>query len=163
MKIKELQEKIAEALNGVEELVQGGCKAFAEDSMTVLNDIAQQLTSKAGVAICIVTPTVAKNGECFPAAQSERSAAEGATSPRTAIAAEFALAIQCSEKPELNRKQPGHMTALDAAEIVALSLDGEQFSFVDIRQTGDAATRTVTATANFNFSGKISSTQETEE
>lgn len=146
MKIRELQQKIADALNGVEELVQGGCRAFAEDSMTVLNDIAQQLTSKAGVAICIVTPTVTKNGE----------AAGG-------IAAEFAVAVQCSEKPELNRKQPGHMTALDAAEIVALSLDGEQFSFVDIRQTGDAATRTVTATANFNFSGKISSTQETEE
>lgn len=146
MKIRELQQKIADALNGVEELVQGGCRAFAEDSMTVLNDIAQQLTSKAGVAICIVTPTVTKNGE----------AADG-------IAAEFAVAVQCSEKPELNRKQPGHMTALDAAELVALSLDGEQFSFVDIRQTGDAVTRTVTATANFNFSGKISSTQETEE
>ena len=139
MKIRELQQKIADALNGVEELVQGGCKAFAEDSMTVLNDIAQQLTSKAGVAICIVTPTVAKNGE----------AAGG-------IAAEFAVAIQCSEKPELNRKQPGHLTALDAATIVALALDGEQFSFVDIRQTGDEKTRTVTATVNLNFSGVIS-------
>lgn len=139
MKIKELQEKIAEALNGVEELVQGGCKAFAENSMTVMNDIAQQLTSKAGVAICIVTPTVAKNG-CA----------------KLGIAAEFALAIQCSEKPELNRKMSGHLTALDAATIVALALDGEQFSFVDIRQTGDAATRTVTATVNLNFSGVIS-------
>ena len=59
--IKEQQEKIAEALNGVEEIVQGGCKAFAEDSMTVVNDTAQQLTSKADVAICIVTPTVKLN------------------------------------------------------------------------------------------------------
>ena len=132
-------------MNGVDELVQGGCKAFAEDSMTVLNDIAQQLTSRAGIAICIVTPTVAKNGE----------AAAG-------IAAEIAVAVQCSEKPELNRKQPRHMTALDAAELVALSLDGQQFSFVDIRQTGDAQTRTVTATANFNFSGKLSQPQETQ-
>lgn len=140
MKIKELQEKIAEALNGVEELVQGGCKAFAENSMTVMNDIAQQLTGKGGVAICIVTPTVSKSGQ----------RADG-------IAAEYALAIQCSEKPELNRKKGStHLTALDAAELVALSLDGEQFSFVDIRQTGDEKTRTVTATVNLNFSGVIS-------
>ncbi len=140
MKIKELQQKIADALNGVEELVQGGCKAFAEDSMTVQNDIHQQLTSKGGVAICIVTPTVSKSGE----------RADG-------IAAEYALAVQCSEKPDLNRKKGStHMTALDAAEVVAASLDGDQFSFIDIRQTADAATRTVTATANFNFSGVIS-------
>ena len=108
--------------------------------MTVQNDIHQQLAGKGGVAICIVTPTVTKNG-----------AASGG------IAADCALAIQCSEKPELNRKKGStHLTALDAAEIVALSLDGEQFSFVDIRQTGDQATRTVTASANFNYSGVIS-------
>lgn len=139
MKIRELQKKIADALNGLEELVQGGCKAFPEDSMTVMNDIAQQLTGKAGVAICIVTPTVAKNGVA-----------------KDGIAAEFAVAVQCSEKPELNRKKTGHMTALDAAEAVALALDGDQFSFVDIRQTADKGTRTITATANFNCSGKLS-------
>ena len=140
MKIRELQQKIADALNGVEELVQGGCKAFAEDSMTVQNDIHQQLAGKGGVAICIVTPTVSKSGQRMDG-----------------IAAEYALAIQCSEKPELNRKKgSSHLTALDAAEIVALCLDGDQFSFVDIRLTGDQATRTVTATVNFNFSGVIS-------
>jgi hypothetical protein len=37
MKIRELQQKIADALNGVEELIQGGCKAFAENSMTVMS------------------------------------------------------------------------------------------------------------------------------
>ena len=114
--------------------------AFPEDSMTVYNDIAQQLTNKAGVAICIVTPTVAKNGE----------SADG-------IAAEFTLDVQCSERPALNRKQPGHMTALDAAEAVALALDGDQFSFREIRQTADVSTSTVIATASFAFSGKISS------
>ena len=31
MTIRELQEKVRDALNGVEELVKGGCKAFAED------------------------------------------------------------------------------------------------------------------------------------
>ena len=37
MKIREFQQKIAEALNGVEELVQGGCKALAEDSLSIVN------------------------------------------------------------------------------------------------------------------------------
>ena len=32
MTIREIQKKIADALNGVEELVQGGCKALAEDA-----------------------------------------------------------------------------------------------------------------------------------
>ena len=140
MKIRELQQKIADALNGVEELVQGGCMAFAEDSMTVQNDIHQQLAGKGGVAICIVTPTVSKSGQRMDG-----------------IAAEYALAIQCNEKPELNRKKGStHLTALDAAEIVAASLDGDQFTFVDIRLTGDQATRTVTATVNLNYSGVIS-------
>lgn len=140
MRIRELQKKIADALNGVEELVQGGCMVFPEDSMTVYNDIAQQLTNQAGVAICVVTPEVTKDG-----------AAQGG------IACEFVLDIQCSEKPALNRKKSGHMTALDAAEIVALKLDGDQFSFRDIRQTANVATGTVIATASFAFSGKISS------
>ena len=146
MKIKELQATVADALNGVEELVQGGCKAFAEDSQTVMNDIAQQLTGKAGVAICVVTPTVTKNG-----------IAKGG------IAAGFSLSIQCSEKPEINRRQPGHMTALDAAETVALALDGEQFSFIDIRQIADKETRTITAIATFETTIKLSRETKTKE
>ena len=41
MKIHELQEKITETLNDDETLIQGRCKAFAEDSLTVLNDVTQ--------------------------------------------------------------------------------------------------------------------------
>ena len=56
MKIKELQKKIADALNGVEELIQGGCKAIVEDSMTVIADVQKQLQLNKGVAIIVLTP-----------------------------------------------------------------------------------------------------------
>ena len=36
MTIREIQKQIADALNGVEALVQGGCKAFAEDVKDVV-------------------------------------------------------------------------------------------------------------------------------
>ena len=38
MKIKEFQEAIAKELNTLDELVQGGCKAFAEDSREVYKE-----------------------------------------------------------------------------------------------------------------------------
>ena len=55
MKIKELQQKIADALNGVEELVQGGCKAFAEDSREVYKE-SDQYIQKGKIAVVVVTP-----------------------------------------------------------------------------------------------------------
>ena len=55
MKIKELQQKVAGALNGVEELIQGGCKAFAEDSPEVYKESDQHI-SKGKVAVVVVTP-----------------------------------------------------------------------------------------------------------
>ena len=38
MKISELQEYLRDRLNKVEALVQGGCKAFAEDTRTVYDE-----------------------------------------------------------------------------------------------------------------------------
>ncbi len=40
MTLLELQTRIAEHLNADETLKKGDCKAFAEDSMTVENDVA---------------------------------------------------------------------------------------------------------------------------
>ena len=56
MKIRDLQTQITDILNGIEELVQGRYKAFAEDSLTVLNDVTQQLQLNKGVAIIVLTP-----------------------------------------------------------------------------------------------------------
>ena len=133
MKIREFQEKIVDALNGVEELVQGGCKALAEDTLSVMNDVKEQLQTAGGVAIVVTTPRLTRNG-----------CAAGA------IPAGTRLAIRCIETPALNRENPGHLTALDAAEIVAHCLDGEQFNFAEIAQTSDQRTGTLTAEVTFN-------------
>ena len=133
MKIREFQHKLAESLNSYEELVQGGCKAFAEDTLSVMNDVKTQLQTACGVAIVVTTPKMARNG-----------CAAGV------IPADTRLAIRCIELPALNRENPGHLTALDAAELVAQALDGEQFNFAEIAQTVDQRTGTLTAEVIFN-------------
>ena len=105
MTVIELQTSVADALNDVEALVQGGCKAFAEDTRTVYNE-ADQWVAGGKVALVVVTPDMSRNGD----------AADG-------IPAETQLLVQCSEKPAAARVQPGVMTALDAAEIAAWELN----------------------------------------
>lgn len=134
MKIKELQKRIADALNGDESLVQGGCKAFAEDSQSIVFDIEKALND-GGVSLVVVTPEVTRSGS---------GTDEG-------LPVELTVEIQCSERPALNREVPGHLTALDAAERVAHALDGEQFEFNAIRQFADPTTKTVTATVSFGI------------
>lgn len=53
MKIRELQKQIADALNGVEELVQGGCTALAEDSLAIQHELDKVL-SAGGVSLVVV-------------------------------------------------------------------------------------------------------------
>ena len=133
MKICEFQKNVVDALNTVEELVKGGCKALAEDTLSIVNDVTIQLQTNSGVAIVVTTPKLTRNG-----------CAAGA------IPADTRLAIRCIEKPALNRKKTGHLTALDAAEIVAQCLDGEQINFAEIAQTSDQRTGTLTAEVTFN-------------
>ena len=132
MKIKELQEKIADALNGVEELVQAGCTAFAEDSREVYNR-ADQLVQEGHVAIVVVTPELTRNG----------------SNTGGAVPAETQLQIQCSEAPAVARTLEDSMTALDAAEIVREVLDGPQFCWLSTRQTLDRQAGVLTAIATF--------------
>ena len=134
MKIKEIQKKIADALNGVEALVQGGCKAFAEDVKNVFFEVKQALEA-GNVCIVVVTPKVTRS----------------ASGTEDGIPVEMQIAVQCAERPDLNRANADHLTALDAAEIVAHALDGEQFELASIEQWADERTRTVTATATFGF------------
>lgn len=135
MKIKEFQTKIADALNTVEELLQGGCKAFAEDSLSIVHDVETQLQQASGVAIVVTTPRLTRSG-----------CAEGS------IPCDGALEIRCIELPALNRGVSGNLTALDAAEIIAGALDGEQFNFSSIDQRIDERTGTITVTVSFNTS-----------
>ena len=131
MKIKEFQKAIADELNGVDELVQGGCKAFAEDSRSVYNEADQHVQS-GKVAVVVVTPEMTRNGCSYDT-----------------IPAETQLLIQCSEKPMVARAQPGVITALDAAEIIMNALDGSQFRWLETRQTLDRQAGVLTATVTF--------------
>ena len=131
MKIKEFQEAIAKELNALDELVQGGCKAFAEDSREVYKESDQHI-QKGKVAVVVVTPDMQRNGDT-----------------PGALPAETQLLIQCSEKPAAARVQPGVITALDAAEIVMHALDGSQFCWLSTRQTIDRQAGVLTATVTF--------------
>jgi len=62
MKIRELQQRIADALNGVETLVQGGCKALAEDALDIMHTVDAQLAQAGGVALVVTTPNVRRDG-----------------------------------------------------------------------------------------------------
>ena len=145
MKIKEIQQKIAKALNGVEALVQGGCKAFAEDSQSIFFDVKTALEA-GNVCIVVVTP----------------KASRSASGCDDGIPVEMQIAVQCSERPDLNRAAEGHLTALDAAEIVAHALDGDQFELESIEQWADERTRTVTATATFGLDVVLSQAEASE-
>lgn len=139
MTILEFQKEIAAALNGVESLVQGGCKAFAEDTATILNDINTQLASTGDVAIAVTTPSLRKGGSEIPGS----------------LAIEGSLVLRISEKPELNRKKPGHITALDAALIAAQALDGTRLGFETIDQAFDPRTGTLTVSVTLSFAGGL--------
>ena len=131
MKIKEFQEAIAKELNALDELVQGGCKAFAEDSREVYKESDQHI-QKGKIAVVVVTPDMQRNGDT-----------------PGALPAETQLLIQCSERPMAARVQPGVITALDAAEIVMHALDGSQFCWLSTRQTIDRQAGVLTATVTF--------------
>lgn len=134
MKIKDLQQKIADALNGVEDLIQGGCKAFAEDTRTIYEE-AKVWISAGKVALVVVTPEMRRNG-----------AAVGG------IASETRLLVQCSELAPLTARQPGVMRALDAAEIVMHALDCDQFCWQETSQTIDSQSKVITVTVAFDTS-----------
>ena len=134
MTIREIQQRVADALNGVEALAQGGCKALAEDAQGALFEVRRELEA-GNVCIVVATPR---------ATRSASGCGDG-------IPAEMQLAVQCAERPDLNRARRGHLTALGAAEIAAHALDGGTLELASIEQWADERTRTVTATATFGL------------
>ena len=131
MTVKELQKELADAINGVEELVQRGCKAFAEDTRDIYKE-SDKWVSAGKTAIVVVTPERRRNG-----------GAPGAP------VAETTVKIQCSERPALARTRQDSITALDAGEAVMLALDGPRFCWLSSSQTLDRATGTLTDTETF--------------
>jgi len=133
MTIRSFQEQLKDILNDVEALVHGGCTAIAEDSLDVMNDVETQLNTVKGVAIVVTTPDLKRNG----------CSSDG-------IPVDTTLSVKCIEIPAVNRDDSSHLTALDAAEIVAHALESNNIQFSDIRQTVDRQSGTVTASVSFN-------------
>ena len=135
MNIREFQEYLVDRLNKVEALLQGGCKAFAEDTRSVYDE-SSQFIREGGVAVVVVTPDLQRNG----------CAADG-------IPMDTKLLVRCMELPPVAGNNPNTIRALDAAEIVGHALDGETIQFESIRQTQSQdreGNSVITATATFN-------------
>ena len=138
MTIFAFQHRIKDALNKFETLVQGKCRAFAEDTRTVYDE-SNQFIAGGGVALVVVTPDVSRSAE---------NGEDGG------IPIDGRLLVRCVERCPL-AGAAGNMRALDAAEAVAHELDQECIKFNCIRQTVDRAGRTFTATAEFDFSATL--------
>lgn len=135
MTIREFQEKIADALNGEECLLQNGCKVFAEDMLTTQNELNSAVATAGKIAVVVVTPRLERDASGY---------ADG-------IPAGCTLLVRCIEAPALRNRRNG-FTALAAAEAVARALDGGAFEWRMIDQTADAARGLVTATSEFGVS-----------
>ena len=135
MTLRQLQRQIAETLNDDEALRQGGCRAFAEDSHDVVQEVATHLQQAGGVALVVLTPSAERNG----------------SSPRGLPARLDGVAVSAVEVPALNRLDTARMTALQAAQRAAHLLDGRTLEWRSIRQDA-APDGTVTARAEFGIS-----------
>lgn len=142
MKIRELQEYLKDRLNAVEALVQGGCKAFAEDTRTVYDESAQ-FVREGHIAVVVVTPDLNRSGS--------------GTEPGV-IPFEGDLVIRCMELPPLAAENTNTIRALDAAEIVMHELDGETFEWRSTRQSASRdreGNDVITATVTFGYTGEL--------
>ena len=134
MTIRDLQQKIADALNGVEELVQHGCKVFAEDMLTTQDALNNAVATAGRIAVVVVTPRFERDAS---------GCADG-------FPAGCDLRVACIEAPSQRGRRNG-FTALDAAEAVAHALDSESIEWRSIEQTADERRGVVTATAEFGL------------
>lgn len=135
MTLRQLQLQIAAILNGDEALLQGGCRAFAEDSHDVVQEVATHLQQAGGVALVVLTPSAERNG----------------FSKKGLPARLDGVAVSAVEIPALNRLDPSRMTALQAAQRAAHLLDGRTLEWRSLRQDagGDG---TLTVRAEFGIS-----------
>ena len=134
MTIRDLQQKIADALNGVEALVQYGCKVFAEDMLTTQDALNNAVATAGRIAVVVVTPRFERDAS---------GCADG-------FPAGCELRVACIEAPSQRGRRNG-FTALDAAEAVAHALDSDSIEWRSIDQTADERRGVVTATAEFEL------------
>ena len=105
MTLRELQLHICEILNADETLLQGRCRAFAEDALDARLTPEPALHAGAGgVALVVRTPSARLAG-ALPAA--------------AGIPVSATLAVDCIEIPSVNRGEEPFVSAMGAAERVA--------------------------------------------
>lgn len=129
MTIREIQEYAAETLSACAAFRRAGVRAIPEDTREVLFEAARALEG-AGVCVVVATPRAERSG-----------------SGHAGIPVEMTLRVLCTERPEVNRAEPGRPTALGLAEAAAHALDGPGVELARLEQT--AAGGTVTAAAEF--------------
>jgi len=114
MTLRKLQIIIRDKLNACDALVQGRCRAFAEDALSAqLTPEPALHAGSGGVALVVRTP----------GAQLSGAAASGLPVSST-------LAVDCIEIPAVNRAQEPFVSAMGAAERVAHLLhDGRTVTF----------------------------------
>ena len=134
MTIRDLQKQIADVLNGVEALVQHGCKVFAEDMLTTQDALNNAVATAGRIAVVVVTPRFERDAS---------GCADG-------FPAGCDLRVACIEAPSQRGRRNG-FTALDAAEAVAHALDSDSIEWRSIDQTADERRGVVTATAAFGL------------
>ena len=142
MNIREFQEYLKDRLNKVEALVNGNCKAFAEDTREVYDESSQCIRN-GNVAVVVVTPDLNRSGS--------------GTEPGV-IPFEGDLVIRCMELPPLAAENTNTIRALDAAELVMHALDGETFEWKSTRQTASRdreGNDVITATVTFGYTGEL--------
>lgn len=134
MNIRKIQQSVADKLNGCQKLISNHCKAFAEDLLTVQDNLFSAISSKGMIGICVVTPSLMIDG----------CSADG-------LPVGVKILVRCIEAPALRKMRNG-FTALDAAEAAAHHLHGYEMGVVSIDQAANERTGTVTATAEFELS-----------
>ena len=134
MTIRDLQKQIADVLNGVEALMQHGCKVFAEDMLTTQDALNNAVATAGRIAVVVVTPRFERDAS---------GCADG-------FPAGCGLRVACIEAPTQRSKRNG-FTALDAAEAVAHALDSGSIEWRSIDQSADERRGVVTATAEFGL------------
>ena len=114
MTLREIQLLIRDKLNKCDALVQGRCRAFAEDALSAqLTPEPALHAGSGGLALVVRTP----------GAQLSGAAASGLPVSST-------LAVDCIEVPAANRAQEPFVSAMGAAERVAHLLhDGRTVTF----------------------------------
>lgn len=142
MTVLEFQRAIAAALNADATLLQGGCRAFAEDALDVEQEAARHLQEAGGVAIVVMTPRMKRGGT--PQSGGLHCVCEG-------------LTVEACEIPAVNRLRPGAMTALDAAMRASLVLEARGIPWVGTVQDdigGGALAARATFDTDFTFNAQ---------